>query len=133
MNAAATILRTNYDKLFIDGGWVLPAGAPDDVISPATEDVVGSAPCGGVADTEQALAAARRAFDRGPWPREKRAVRAAYMQRLVDLVTARREQAIGLMQLEMGFTRMQCEMQLDLCFTQLGRFVELAAKGAKAA
>ena len=59
-----------YDRLFIGGEWVRPAGDDVlDVISPATEELVGSVPEGSKADIDAAVAAARAAFDQGPWPR----------------------------------------------------------------
>jgi aldehyde dehydrogenase (NAD+) len=60
----------DYDRLFIGGDWVAPEGTDTiEVISPATEEVVGRVPDGTEADIDKAVAAARTAFDRGPWPR----------------------------------------------------------------
>ncbi|MGE2834732.1 aldehyde dehydrogenase family protein [Mycobacterium sp. SMC-4] len=56
----------NYTRteLFIDGRWVSPAGSGViDVINPATEQVLGTVPRGSDADVDDAIAAARRAFD----------------------------------------------------------------------
>ena len=54
----------NRTSLFIDGGWVTPAGAGSiDVVDPATEEVIGSVPSGSSDDVDAAVAAARRAFD----------------------------------------------------------------------
>jgi aldehyde dehydrogenase (NAD+) len=128
VNKPAYILKTHYDQLFIDGAWVTPSVGCEDVINPATEEAVGSAPLGSAEDAERAIAAARRAFDEGGWADEDRNVRADRMQRLYDLVLSRKEEAIGLMQLEMGFTRLNCEMQLGLLFTQLERTIEVARK-----
>ncbi len=58
-----------YDKFFIGGEWVDPAGTGTlDVISPATEEIVGRVPESTPADMDRAVAAAREAFDNGPWP-----------------------------------------------------------------
>src|SRR5580698_657780 len=60
----------SYDRLFIGGDWVAPEGTDViEVISPSTEEVVGRVPEGTEADIDKAVAAARTAFDRGPWPR----------------------------------------------------------------
>ena len=128
MNAPMTSLRVDYDKLFIDGGWVAPGAGQEAVINPATEEAVGSAPLGTVGDAERAIAAARRAFDEGVWSDEDRNVRADRMQKLFELVLARKDEAAGLMQLEMGFTRLNCEMQLGLLLTQIERTIEVARK-----
>jgi aldehyde dehydrogenase (NAD+) len=121
-------LKTHYDKLFIDGAWSTPADGLDDVLNPATEEVFGASPRGNLEDAERAVAAARRAFDKGPWRDEDRNVRADKLQKLLDLVIARKEEAAGLMQLEMGFTRLNCEMQLGLLITQLVKTLEVARK-----
>jgi betaine-aldehyde dehydrogenase len=54
-----------YDKLYIDGAWVDPAGTGTiDVINSATEEVMGTIPEGTADDVDRAVAAARAAFDR---------------------------------------------------------------------
>ena len=59
-----------HTKLFIDGTWTTPAtDATIDVVSPHTEEIVGRVPEAKEADVDRAVAAARRAFDEGPWPR----------------------------------------------------------------
>lgn len=128
MSVATGQIKADYDKLFIDGEWIVPGAGAEAVINPATEQEVGSAPLGSIEDTERAIAAAKRSFDQGPWRDEDRNVRADRMQRLFDLVLARQEEAVGLMQLEMGFTRLNCEMQLGLLFSQLERTIEVARK-----
>lgn len=59
-----------HDRLFIGGEWAAPAGTDViDVVSPHTEEVIGRVPEGTEGDIDAAVAAARRAFDEGPWPR----------------------------------------------------------------
>jgi len=75
-----------HDRFYIDGDWVAPASsAVLDVISPHTEEVVGRVPDATAADMDRAVAAARRAFDDGPWPRMAPAERAAAVGRLADI------------------------------------------------
>lgn len=63
-------MQTTYDKFFIGGKWVEPAGTGRlEVRSPATEQLVGSVPESTTADIDRAVSAARSAFDNGPWPR----------------------------------------------------------------
>src|SRR4029079_75513 len=65
----STAFKTEWDKLFIGGKWTEPATA--DVIevhSPATGELVGKVPLASEADVDAACAAARKAFDEGPWP-----------------------------------------------------------------
>ena len=57
------------DRLFIGNEWVAPAtDGTIDVISPITEEVYARTPDGSPADIDRAVAAARDAFDNGPWP-----------------------------------------------------------------
>ena len=57
------------DRLFIGNEWVAPAtDRTIDVISPITEEVYARTPDGSPADIDRAVAAARDAFDNGPWP-----------------------------------------------------------------
>ena len=66
----ANVSVKSYDKLFIGGEWVVPEGTGTiEVISPYTEEVIATVPDGTVGDVNRAVATAREAFDRGPWPR----------------------------------------------------------------
>ncbi|WP_440098667.1 aldehyde dehydrogenase [Streptosporangium sp. H16] len=92
-----------HDTLFIGGDWVAPAGTGIiDVVSPHTEEVVGRVPDGTPADMDRAVAAARQAFDHGPWPRMTMAERAAVVGRLAELYAARQGEMAELITLEMG-------------------------------
>jgi aldehyde dehydrogenase (NAD+) len=68
------------DQFFIGGKWATPS-SPDviDVIQPATEDLYLQVAGAGPADMDRAIAAARDAFDSGPWPRLAPRDRAAYL------------------------------------------------------
>jgi betaine-aldehyde dehydrogenase len=92
-----------HDKLFIGGDWVAPAGTGTiDVISPHTEEVVGRVPDGTAEDVDRAVAAAREAFDHGPWPRLTFAERAAAIGRLAEIYDARQAEMAALITEEMG-------------------------------
>ena len=70
----------SYDKLFIGGKWVTPQGTGRiEVINPTTEQVIASVPDGTEADLDLAVAAAREAFDHGPWPKMAPAERGAVL------------------------------------------------------
>jgi aldehyde dehydrogenase (NAD+) len=78
------------DKLFIDGQWSAPATSGQiEVISPTTEEVIGRVPDGSNADIDRAVAAARNAFDRGPWPNMQPSERAEIMAKLSGLIQAK--------------------------------------------
>jgi betaine-aldehyde dehydrogenase len=92
-----------HDTLFIGGEWVAPAGTGTiDVISPHTEEVVGRVPDGTAQDMDRAVAAAREAFDHGPWPRMTFAERAEVIGRLADIYDARQSEMARLITEEMG-------------------------------
>jgi aldehyde dehydrogenase (NAD+) len=92
-----------HDKLFIGGEWVTPAGTGTiDVINPHTEEVVGRVPDGTAADVDRAVAAAREAFDHGPWPRMTFAERAAVVGRLAEIYAGRQGEIAALITEEMG-------------------------------
>jgi betaine-aldehyde dehydrogenase len=78
------------ENLYIGGRWVAPAeGGVLDVISPSTEQVIGRAPLASAADVDGAVAAAREAFDSGPWPRTSPEVRAAALASMAAYLTDR--------------------------------------------
>ena len=93
----------NRDKFFIGGDWVDPAGnATLAVISPATEEVIAKVPDATTADVDRAVAAAREAFDSGPWPQMSPAERADVMATVSGLLQARYEEIAQTISEEMG-------------------------------
>ena len=93
----------DYDRLFIGGDWVAPEG-PDtiEVISPATEEVVGRVPEGTEADIDKAVAVARRAFDHGEWPRLAPAERGEILRKVAAQITAEMGDMAAIITGEMG-------------------------------
>src|SRR5207244_11224010 len=95
-------MRAN-DKLFIGGKGVEPATSNViDVISPHSEELVGRVPEGSEADMDRAVAAARAAFDNGPWPRMTPAERIEILQRFAGLYAARLDEVAEVITTEMG-------------------------------
>jgi aldehyde dehydrogenase (NAD+) len=89
--------------LFIDGEFVESSGdGRIEVISPHTEQVIGFTPDGTAEDIDRAVAAARRAFDEGPWPRMSLEERLEKLQALHDLLNERAMDFAGLMAQEVG-------------------------------
>src|SRR5437660_1214956 len=80
-------------KMFVDNEWVAASnGATYAVPNPATEEPVGAAPEATVDDMRRAIAAARRAFDEGPWPRSSRQERARVITAIADGMERRKEE-----------------------------------------
>ena len=91
------------DKLFIGGEWVAPStGGRIEVVNPATEQVVARVAEAREADMDKAVAAARRAFDDGPWTRMTHAERGALVLKLAERLEARSADLAQLWTLQMG-------------------------------
>lgn len=72
-------------KLYIGGEWVTPSVAGEfEVLDCSTEQVAARVARAGSDDVQRAVAAAREAFDRGPWPRLSHAERAAVLSKIAD-------------------------------------------------
>ncbi len=99
----STAFKTEWDKLFIGGKWVEPSTSEViEVHSPATGELVGKVPLAAKADVDAACAAARKAFDEGPWPKMKPAERAEILGRAVKILEERAEELKFLLAAETG-------------------------------
>lgn len=97
------VWQGKYDKLFVGGIWAAPQSDKRiEVISPYTEQVIASVPSASRKDVDDAVAAARRAFDTGPWPRMSVAERSEVLGRLGDLLKARQAEMGQLICDELG-------------------------------
>ncbi|MFR9750457.1 aldehyde dehydrogenase [Nocardia sp. 004] len=97
----------HYDSLFIGGRWTAPATAERvQVISPATAEPVGSVPAVSRADVDAAVAAARHAFDHGPWPATPPRERAAVLTRAARLIEQRSPELLAALTAEVGAPQM---------------------------
>ena len=78
------------EYFFIGGEWVEPSSRSRiDVRDSATEEVFLSVAEAQVEDVDRAVAAARKAFDDGPWPRMTHAERAIWLSKIADAWTRR--------------------------------------------
>jgi acyl-CoA reductase-like NAD-dependent aldehyde dehydrogenase/alcohol dehydrogenase class IV len=76
-------------KLFIDGGFVeSQSGETFESLDPGTGAVIAQVARAGTADAEAAIAAARRAFDRGEWSRLSPEIRARKCYEFADQIAA---------------------------------------------
>ncbi|AHH98088.1 acyl-CoA reductase-like NAD-dependent aldehyde dehydrogenase [Kutzneria viridogrisea] len=92
-----------YDKLFIGGAWVAPTSADLlDIVSPHDQSVIGRAAQALPADIDRAVAAARTAFDEGPWRRTTPAERIELIRRFDRLRLERAEEIAALVSAENG-------------------------------
>ncbi|MYX36915.1 MULTISPECIES: aldehyde dehydrogenase [unclassified Streptomyces] len=99
------------DRLYIGGSWVSPSD-PDlllDIRSPHDRSVLGRVAQAADADVDAAVAAARVAFDHGPWPRTDPKERQEVIRRVNALREARSDEIAAAISAENGsagwFTR----------------------------
>jgi acyl-CoA reductase-like NAD-dependent aldehyde dehydrogenase len=93
-------------RLYIDGTWTDSDG--DDLLevrNPATEEIIGVVPQATAGDVTRAIAAARRAFDEGPWPRLSPAERGKIMLTMAEAMERRLPEIIDLNIAEAGSVR----------------------------
>jgi aldehyde dehydrogenase (NAD+) len=105
-------------ELYVGGNWVASEGDEAlDVINPATEEAIGQVPQASIADVDRAVAAARLAFDEGPWARMSPRERSDALLRFCQVVADRRPELVDLIIAEAGSARPIAEMmQFDTGF-----------------
>lgn len=117
---------------YIDGRWVAPDVGRYDVTDPATEQAIASAPDSGVEQVGHAVAAARAAFDAGPWPKLEPAERARCLHQLSTALLARGDEIFALAQTEWGCTANERLLHVEGPAIMMGRAAELATEPAEA-
>lgn len=83
----ALLDRVKLGRFLIGGAWI-DAGDRRrfDIVTPSDESIFASVPCATARDIEDAVAAAREAFDHGPWPTLAPSERGAFLHRLADAI-----------------------------------------------
>ncbi|MFG3147320.1 aldehyde dehydrogenase family protein [Streptomyces sp. NPDC048243] len=111
--------------LYIDGSW---RGALDErtreIRCPADGSRVGVVDEAGGKDTVEAIAAARRAFDEGPWPTTPAADRGDLLLRVADLLVRDKDALARAESLDTGKRLVESEYDIDdiaNCFRYFGR------------
>ena len=90
-------------KMLINGRWVAAAsGETFPTYNPATGEVICQVPAGDKPDIDDAVAAARKAFETGPWRRMTPSERGKIIWKLADLLEARTEEFARLESLDNG-------------------------------
>ncbi|MDX2276932.1 MAG: aldehyde dehydrogenase [Hyphomonadaceae bacterium] len=101
--AATAVPLQHPNHFYINGAWVEPSSqAQIDVIAPATEELFFRVAAAQVEDVNRAVAAARDAFDNGPWSRMSHKDRAGYMNALASELTKRAADIATIWPNEMG-------------------------------
>jgi aldehyde dehydrogenase (NAD+) len=85
-----------------DGRWLGSGQEELEVIDPTTENTLAVLPKATKTEVDAAVAAARRAFDEGPWPRLPPRERSHALHRLADSIAAHSEQFAEIGALDVG-------------------------------
>ncbi|WP_421844748.1 aldehyde dehydrogenase family protein [Mycobacterium sp.] len=100
-------------QLYIGGHWVEPQDGRYEDLCPATEEVIATAPDASVTQVGDAIAAARQAFDAGPWADMSRDGRAACLNQLGEALRECVDDFYALSQVEWGCIANERMMQID--------------------
>ena len=93
MNPMDLVSKEPY-RLYIDGQYVPSAsGRMQDCVNPANNEVFAKAYYGDVEDARKAVAAARKAFDEGPWGRMAARDRAKILMKAAQIMERRADEA----------------------------------------
>jgi 5-carboxymethyl-2-hydroxymuconic-semialdehyde dehydrogenase len=94
-SATASELPYGVQEHFIDGVFrPSVSGETFESLNPASNEVLALAAAGEAADVDAAVAAARRTFDTGSWPRMKASERAGVLRRIADGVRSHAQEFI---------------------------------------
>jgi aldehyde dehydrogenase (NAD+) len=103
LTETATVSLRNPDRFFIGGVWAKPSSSAQfDVINPTTEEVFFRVAEAQQEDMAAAVAAAREAFDHGPWPRLTHAERAEYLRAIAAALDERGPELSSIWSGQMG-------------------------------
>lgn len=117
---------------YIDGRWVDGDGPTLEEVNPATEELLERFPSLTATQTDDAVAAARRAFETGEWSRLGATERGGLLDRLADLLERDRKALVDLMIDEIGTPRVLAGgAQIEMPILNLRWFAEAARRGAE--
>jgi aldehyde dehydrogenase (NAD+) len=117
-----------FDKLYINGAWVAPAGAGTlDVINSTTEEVMGRIPDGTPADIDAAVKAARAAFE--AWSGSTQQERSDLLARIAASLAERKSEIAGIVASEVGMPLpLATAVQAGLPAIVMGSYARLIAE-----
>jgi aldehyde dehydrogenase (NAD+) len=115
-------------QMFVDGKWCEAAsGESYATYNPATGEKIADIAKGGREDAQRAIAAARRAFDEGPWPRMDNKERAGYVRAIGEKIMAKQQELATLESMDSGGTiRKAMLADVGTCAATFLKFAEYA-------
>jgi len=117
-------------SLYIDGTWTTGTGGIAEVINPFDASVLEVVDQAGPAEVQRAVAAARTAFDHGPWRRTPAAGRAALLRRIAELLVRDKEEIARTETLDTGKTIVESRVDVDDVTAVFRYYADLAGTGA---
>src|SRR5437588_12950760 len=107
MATATAVMESNVKigptKLLINGKWVdSVSGKTFPTINPSTGEVITQVAEADAADVDKAVAAARAAFDKGPWRKMSASQRGVLINKLADLIEKHADDLAQLESLDNG-------------------------------
>src|SRR5271167_2579230 len=106
--ATIDFLKDSPKKLLINGKWVpAKSGKTFESINPANEEVLSLIAEGDKADVDEAVKAARRAFEEGKWSKIGPHQRARYLFKIADLIDQHADELAELETLDNGKAKTQ--------------------------
>lgn len=126
-----TTLEARMTKMYIDGQWRdAHDGATRDITCPADNTHVTTVAEGNTADAHDAIRAARKAFDNGPWPTTPTPERAALLRTVADLLTTEADDVARLEALDTGKRFVECQIDVTDIINVFRHFASLAQENA---
>ncbi|WP_438464155.1 aldehyde dehydrogenase family protein [Marinomonas sp. PE14-40] len=116
-------------QIYINGQFLNAASAKTmDVINPADETILASISLSGKKEADDAVSAARKAFDEGPWPKLTGKERAVYLHAIAEGIRAKRDEFSQLETLDNGKPLPEAEWDIDDAADCFSYYANLAEK-----
>lgn len=115
---------------YIAGNWEKGQADSETLsVNPSTGQEIGRSPNASSEQVGRAVAAARGAFDAGPWPRFTAQQRGDLLHRLADLLTRDKEKLNAILTMEIGSPQSMSAVQLDMPIRHVRWAADAAVRG----
>ena len=115
-------------QLYIDGSFVdSVSGKTFESVNPFNQEVIAVVARAGAEDVRNAVKAARKAFDEGPWPRMSREERSAFLKAVSDKINEKTKDLVALEVADSGSTIRKAKEDIYLSARSMNYFSKLAA------
>ncbi|WP_034747483.1 betaine-aldehyde dehydrogenase [Halalkalibacter wakoensis] len=115
--------------MYIDGQWVEShTGNTREIINPFNQEVIATVTEGDEKDSQLAIQAARKAFDKGDWATTPASERGAIIQKVADFIRRDKEELAKLESLDTGKTIIESYADMDDIANVFQYFAGLADK-----